>query len=45
MDVTDEELLSYITESSMMSKTMEEYDGEPGCHPKAGLLPLHFFSM
>ena len=29
MDVTDEELLSYISESSMMSKTMEEYDGTP----------------
>ena len=27
-DVTDEELLSYITESSMMSKTMDEYEGE-----------------
>ena len=27
VDVTDEELLSYISESSMMSKTMEEYDG------------------
>ena len=29
MDVTDEELLSYISESSMMSKSMEEYDGTP----------------
>ena len=27
MDVTDEELLSYISESSMMSKTMDEYEG------------------
>lgn len=28
MDVTDEELLEYISESSTMSKAMDEYDGE-----------------
>ena len=27
-DVTDEELLEYISESSTMSKAMDEYDGE-----------------
>ena len=27
-DVTDEELLEYISESSTMSKAMDEYEGE-----------------
>ena len=33
-DVTDEELLEYISESSTMSKAMDEYDGEspPSAH-------------
>ena len=28
MDVTDEELMTYISESSTMSKSLEEYEGE-----------------
>ena len=32
VDVTDEELLSYISESAVMSKAMDEYDGvSAGC--------------
>lgn len=29
--MTDEELLSYISESSMMSKAMDEYEGARSC--------------
>ena len=28
VDVTDDELLTYISESNMMSKALEEYEGE-----------------
>ncbi|KAK9798895.1 hypothetical protein WJX73_003389 [Symbiochloris irregularis] len=31
VDVTDEELLDYISESSMMSKAMDEYEGRKSC--------------
>eukprot|EP00884_Botryococcus_braunii_P021811 jgi/Botrbrau1/8313/Bobra.0081s0002.1 len=31
MDLTDEELLSYISESSTMSKSLEEYEGRKSC--------------
>lgn len=29
IDVTDEELMTYISESSTMSKSLEEYEGKP----------------
>ena len=29
VDLTDEELLSYISESSTMSKSVDEYEGAP----------------
>ena len=35
MDVTDEELLEYISESSTMSKAMDDYDGERCLPPHA----------
>ena len=31
VDVTDEELLGYISESSMMSKAMDAYEGRKSC--------------
>ena len=39
VDVTDGELLEYISESSTMSKAMDEYDGARGiiaCPARAG---------
>ena len=41
VDLTDEELLGYISESSTMSKSIEEYEGGAPTHPPAErLCPL-----
>ena len=40
-DVTDEELLEYISESSTMSKAMDEYDGMPAS-PSVGSYAGHY---
>ena len=37
VDLTDEELLSYISESSTMSKSIEEYEGAPAQLPALAL--------
>lgn len=40
MDLTDEELLSYVSESSTMSKSLDEYEGLSPLLDKAlGRLP------
>ena len=35
VDVTDEELMTYISESSTMSKALEEYEGLQFPQPKS----------
>lgn len=39
VDLTDEELLSYISESSTMSKSIEEYEGAVTILPSPLLIP------